>query len=57
MKPLYINDEVDARRALAHVELDLERLRNPAIHIVDRVRERETIMTWARENGWQIEAQ
>ncbi len=57
LKPLYINDEAEARRVLAHIELDIERLRNPAMHIVDRVREREMIMDWSRENGWQIETQ
>ncbi len=52
MKPRYIRDEEKLRRALAHVDRDLERLRNPAGYIAERERERNMILAWAAENGW-----
>ncbi len=41
MNLFHIVCEKEARRALAHVELDLGRLRNPTEHIAERVRERD----------------
>ncbi len=52
MKLFDIVHEKEARRALAHVERDLGRLRNPAEHIAERVRERDMLLAWATENGW-----
>ena len=52
VKPRYIRDETEVRRALTHVERDLDRLRNPAEHIAERKRERDMILAWASENEW-----